>query len=317
MKPTYLIYNENYKIVGPEGFSSTLDLNKGKKIRDQLIQDGLALESSFIDPGMIGLEELTEVHSKGFIQYLNSDLSLYFSLSGLEFLISPSVEELLKYFDPRPYFYSIINGTRVAALVAWEKKAVAINLGGGFHHAGIIRGRNIYGGYCILADIPVAVHHLRKAYPEAHKILIIDCDMHCDDGNLFTFEDDKNVFTFSIHESQYYRPSLKKNNLDIITGRNPGTKTYLSLLESGLKEVFSHFTPDLVFYLEGVDPFINDLGGGMAISKEGLFKRDLMVYENVKSRDLPLAVILGGGYGPESWEIHYQFISEIVKQSQK
>jgi len=313
MKPIYLIYNKNYAIEERYGFSSTIDLNKGKKIHDQLIMNGLIIEDKFIDPGAISIEELSEVHTKEYIDSLNQDPSLFFTLSGLEMLISPSVEELLKFFDPRPYFFSIVNGTRVAAILAWEKKSVAINLGGGFHHAGIVCGKDMYGGYCGLADIPVAIHHLRKVYPDIQKILIIDCDQHCGDGNTFTFEDDDSVFTFSIHQNQYFRPRTKKSNLDIATGRNPGTRRYLSLLESGLKEIFSRFSPDIVFYIDGADPFMNDLGGGMGISKDGLLMRDKMVYETVMKRELPFVVTLGGGYGPDSWQIHYQFLKEILQ----
>jgi acetoin utilization deacetylase AcuC-like enzyme len=314
MKPVCIIYGKNYDVEEREGFSSTVDLNKGKKIKEKLIAEKRMIENDFIDPGLISLDELSEVHTKKYIDNLHQDPSLFFTLSGLELLMSPEVEKILEYFDPRPHFYSIVNGTKVAALLAWERKCVVINLGGGFHHAGIVSGKDVYGGYCVLADLPVAIHHLRKGHPEAQKVLIIDCDQHCGDGNTFTFEDDDTVFTFSIHQNQYFRPRPKKNNLDISTGRNPGTRRYLSLLQSGLKEVYSHFSPDIVFYIEGADPYINDLGGGMGISKEGLLLRDRVVFESVMNRDLPLVIILGGGYGPEAWEIHYQFISEIMEE---
>ncbi len=314
-EPIYLVYCKDYSVVEREGFSSTIDLNKGKKIYDELIGEGLVNERDFIDPRPMRVEELSEVHSEAYIQSLVQNPSLFFSLSGLELLISPGIEELLDYFDPRPYFFSIVNGTKVASLLAWEKRGIAINLGGGFHHAGISCGKDMYGGYCVIADIPVAIHHLRRTHSEVQNILIIDCDQHCGDGNTFTFEDDPTVFTFSIHQNQYFRPRTKKNNLDIVTGRHPGTRQYLSLLESGLKQVYSRFSPDLVFYIEGADPYVNDLGGGMAISKEGLLKRDLMVYEEIRRRELPLVVVLGGGYGQATWEIHYQFISEVLRMS--
>ena len=314
MRSIFLIYNEHYGFQAREGFSSTVDLNKGKKIHDKLIEEGLVTEQSFVDPGTITLEELSEIHTPEYIQSLNEDPSRFFTLSGLELLVSPRVEEIVKVFDPRPHFFSIVSGTRIAALLAWKEKAVAMNLGGGFHHAGVVAGRDMYGGYCVLADTVVAVRQLRKTYPEVKKILIIDCDQHCGDGNTFSFENDNTVFTFSIHQNQYFRPRPKKSNLDIVTGRNPGDRRYLSLLQSGLKEVNSRFSPDAVFFIEGADPYVNDLGGGMGISKEGLLLRDRMVYESVASRNLPLVVTLGGGYGPETWEIHYQFIAELLRQ---
>lgn len=53
----------------------------------------------------------------------------------------------------------------------------------------------------------------------------------------------------------------------------------------------------------------------MGISKEGLLMRDKMVYESVMSRRLPFVITLGGGYGPDTWEIHYQFIKEVMQHN--
>lgn len=306
--PPILIYGPSYAV--PSEIRSTNDLNKGTRIRNRLIEDGIVKPESFIDPGMITLEELAEVHTPEYVKALDQDPTRFFTLSGLELLISPSVEEVVKIFDPHPYFYGRVNGTRIAALLAWEHRTTAINLGGGHHHAGVVSGKDMYGGYCVLADIPVAIHHVRMSHPEIKNVLIIDCDQHCGDGTMFTFENDPTVFTFSIHANQYYRPRLKRENLDVVTGRNPGTRKYLQLLKEGLKEVWGRFTPDMVFYIAGADPYSHDLGGGMGVSKEGMLERDRMVLESVKSRNLPLVVTLGGGYGPEAWEIHYQFICE-------
>lgn len=97
--------------------------------------------------------------------------------------------------------------------------------------------------------------------------------------------------------------------LSISTCTIPGAQTW-----HRLDEAYSRFSPDIVFYIEGADPYINDLGGGMGISKEGLLPRDQVVFESVMNRNLPLVIILEGGYGPEAWEIHYQFISEIMEE---
>jgi hypothetical protein len=56
------------------------------------------------------------------------------------------------------------------------------------------------------------------------------------------------------------------------------------------------------------------LGRGKGISKEGLLSRDGIVYKSVTSRNPPLVTTLGGGYGPETWEIHHQFIAEILRK---
>jgi len=51
----------------------------------------------------------------------------------------------------------------------------------------------------------------------------------------------------------------------------------------------------------------------MGVSKEGLLSRDKLVYETIVSKKLPFVMTLGGGYGLDSWEIHYQFLREILR----
>ena len=94
MKSLFLIYGKHYAIEAGDRFSSTFDLNKGKKIRDKLVEEGLADETSFIDPGIVSVEDLCVVHTPGYINALNEDPSRFFTLSGLEVLVGPSVGEL-------------------------------------------------------------------------------------------------------------------------------------------------------------------------------------------------------------------------------
>merc|ERR1712203_264677 len=54
--------------------------------------------------------------------------------------------------------------------------------------------------------------------------------------------------------------------------------------------------PDLVIYLAGADPFVEDPLGNMNITKEGLRKREQLVSQFCQENNLPVAVILGGGY---------------------
>ena len=65
---------------------------------------------------------------------------------------------------------------------------------------------------------------------------------------------------------------------------------------------------DLAFFLAGADPFEGDRLGRLAVSKEGLETRDQMVFEACRSREIPVVVVMGGGYASpieDSVEIHY------------
>jgi acetoin utilization deacetylase AcuC-like enzyme len=55
-------------------------------------------------------------------------------------------------------------------------------------------------------------------------------------------------------------------------------------------------TPDLIFYVGGADPFREDQLGGLALTIEGLQKRDRLVFEEARRRGIPVASTLAGGY---------------------
>jgi hypothetical protein len=40
MESVFLVYNDHYSIKFGDGFSSTMDLDKGKKIHDKLVEEG-------------------------------------------------------------------------------------------------------------------------------------------------------------------------------------------------------------------------------------------------------------------------------------
>lgn len=57
--------------------------------------------------------------------------------------------------------------------MAVDKKLSVINIGGGFHHASADRG----GGFCVYADISVAIKSLLKER-RIKNAMIIDLDAH-------------------------------------------------------------------------------------------------------------------------------------------
>ncbi|MEM9703216.1 MAG: histone deacetylase, partial [Planctomycetota bacterium] len=56
---------------------------------------------------------------------------------------------------------------------------------------------------------------------------------------------------------------------------------------------------ELVIYLAGADPFVDDRLGRLSLSEEGLRERDRTVYRWAKKQRLPVATAMGGGYAPD------------------
>jgi acetoin utilization deacetylase AcuC-like enzyme len=63
-----------------------------------------------------------------------------------------------------------------------------------------------------------------------------------------------------------------------------------------LDQALAEFTPDLIFYVAGADPYRDDQLGGLKLSLDGLEKRDRLVFEKARAKSIPVAVTLAGGY---------------------
>ena len=90
---------------------------------------------------------------------------------------------------------------------------------------------------------------------------------------------------------------------------------YLLSLSDNLPAVFD-WSPDIVFYLAGADPYANDKLGRLALSIEGLKQRDELVLNECFQREIPVATVMSGGYGKDindTVEIHCNTIRAIKK----
>ena len=74
----------------------------------------------------------------------------------------------------------------------------ALHLGGGLHHG--FTGKA--SGFCIYNDSSVAIKYLQKHI--GARVLYVDTDAHHGDGVQWSFYDDPNVCTLSIHETGRY-----------------------------------------------------------------------------------------------------------------
>jgi acetoin utilization deacetylase AcuC-like enzyme len=75
----------------------------------------------------------------------------------------------------------------------------------------------------------------------------------------------------------------------------------------------------LIFYVAGADPYREDQLGGLKLSLEGLEKRDRLVFETVRAKNIPVAVVLAGSYArclEDTIQIHANTI-RIAKEFAK
>jgi acetoin utilization deacetylase AcuC-like enzyme len=201
--------------------------------------------------------------------------------------------------------WQTVGGTIMACRAALEE-GLAMNLGGGTHHAFRDHGQ----GFCVLNDVGIAARVMQQE-SRARKIVILDCDVHQGNGTAKIFEKDASVFTFSIHGARNFPSHKEQSDLDVALPNGADDRLFLSELQSALELVFTMAQANLAIYIAGADPYEDDRFGRMALTKAGLAERDRMVLSQCRIRKLPVAVVLGGGYArqvEDIVDIHLQTI---------
>ena len=107
--------------------------------------------------------------------------------------------------------------------------------------------------------------------------MVVDCDVHHGNGTAAIFAGDPSVFTLSIHQFNNYPSEKPPSSLDIHLADGIGDAEYLHRLGNGYRAALAMFQPELVLYVAGADPYIEDQLGGLALTFEGLMERDRLV----------------------------------------
>src|ERR1700730_16134140 len=167
----------------------------------------------------------------------------------------------------------------------------AASLSGGFHHAYPGHGE----GFCMLHDVAIAIRALQSR-GEIRTAMTVDTDVHHGNGTAAIFANDSSVYALSIHQENNYPVPKPPSDQDIGLEDGTGDAEYLDALEKGLVHSLKTMTPDLIFYVGGADPYREDQLGGLALTTEGLQKRDRLVFEHTRLRGIPVASTMAGGY---------------------
>lgn len=162
-------------------------------------------------------------------------------------------------------------GTVLAARLALNH-GIACNAAGGSHHARRAQG----AGFCTFNDVAVAALVL-LAEGMAKNILVVDLDVHQGDGTAEILASEPCVFTFSMHGERNYPLQKMPSDLDIALLDGTGDETYLERLDAILPSLSAARPWDVVFYNAGVDPHGEDRLGRLALTDNGLRRRDRTV----------------------------------------
>ena len=184
-------------------------------------------------------------------------------------------------------------GATIDACRAAMRDGAAANLAGGTHHAFAARGE----GFCCFNDVAVAAR-LMQAERRVRRVAIVDLDVHQGDGSASILAGDPSVFTLSVHGERNYPFRKETSDLDVALPDGTGDEAYLDALAPALADMHARCEPDLLIYLAGADVYEGDRLGRLSLSRDGVARRDAMVFDYALGQRLPVAVVMGGGYCP-------------------
>jgi acetoin utilization deacetylase AcuC-like enzyme len=282
------------------GDTHIFPIRKFELVRDRLLSEQTLLPEELIEPKPATVEEVRLVHTEDYVSRLRSG---QLTPREIRRLGLPWSESLVQ------RSFHAVGGTISAALTALEH-GVSSNLAGGTHHSFPDRGE----GFCVLNDVAIAIRTLRSR-GLIRRAAIVDCDVHQGNGTATIFADDSDTFTFSIHGANNYPLFKMRSTVDIELPDGTSDDDYLTTLEGALPRVFS-WNPNIVFYLAGADPYVNDKLGRLSLSLDGLRRRDYYILNECYEQEIPVASVMSGGYAKDindTVEIHCNTI-RVVKQ---
>jgi acetoin utilization deacetylase AcuC-like enzyme len=253
-------------------------INKFGELANYLLEKKII--NQFHKPYPCSVKTLKGAHSQ---TYISNIINKSLDQNGVKKIGFPLVDSVVK--------RSLVatGGTVLASKLALEYR-IACNTAGGSHHANFDGG----AGYCVFNDVAVAANYLLNK-GLVKKILIVDLDVHQGNGNSDIFENNKNVFTFSMHSKSNYPAKKSKSDLDIELEDNTEDQKYIETLKDSI-QLLNKKKFDFVFYIAGVDVHFNDRLGKLKLSDDGIKKREEIVIGNFFSKKIPICGVLGGGY---------------------
>ncbi len=288
-----VVHHPDYVAAAPA--RSTYRWNKNGLIRDLLLAEGDRI--AWHEPEALPRRWLEAVHDPDYVAEVLEARVPPEKTRRIGFPVTPAVAARAA---------AVPGGTWLAAHLALSH-GYAANTAGGSHHA--LAGTG--AGYCVFNDLALAAVRLVEE-GTVSRLLVVDVDVHQGDGTAALLAGRPGVATYSIHAEKNFPVRKARSTLDVPLADGIEDEAYLATLEETLAPLLDAVRPELVLYQAGVDPFVGDRLGRLALSREGLARRERLVAGLMRARAIPLASAVGGGYGDDGGEIARRHVDAIL-----
>ena len=277
-----IAYSEVFRYSVPE--KHRFPMQKYTLIPKRLLAEGTITSDNFFAPQCLSEEEILSTHTAEYWHKLKTQTLTRKEARPIGFEMTAALVERGRH---------IAHATYECALYA-QKYGVAMNVAGVTHHAFADHGE----GFCVFNDVCIA-SNLLLMRGQAQQILVVDLDVHQGNGNARIMANEPRVFIFSMHGAKNYPFRKERSDLDIELDNDTGDEEYLRILRETLPRLISQVNPDMIFYQSAVDVLATDKLGKLSLTQAGCKARDEYVLRQAKSANIPVAVVMGGGYSED------------------
>ncbi|MCQ6274414.1 acetoin utilization protein AcuC [Bacillus sp. V3B] len=293
------------------------------KLTLDLLEKSHAIETkSMIPPRPATREELLLIHDPHYVDavklaghgQLSKELAESYGLGTEDTPIFPNMHEVSSL---------LVGGSLTAVDYVMSGKAKhALHLGGGLHHG--FSGKA--SGFCIYNDCSVAMKYIQEKYHA--RVLYIDTDAHHGDGVQWSFYDDPNVCTLSIHETgRYLFPGTGSINergqgegygysFNIPVDAFTEDESWLDCYKKAIHEVAAFFKPDIILTQNGADSHFWDPLTHLSVTMKTYKEIPKLAHEIAHQYcDGKWIAVGGGGYDiwrvvPRAWSLIWLEMTE-------
>lgn len=210
-----------------------------------------------------------------------------------------------------------VRGTVLATCIALSE-GFCINLGGGFHHAKPDRAE----GFCLFSDLALAIHTARREQwiSSEARVVVIDLDAHQGNGTCTFYQADTRVYLFDMFNADVYPndPDARSRiDCPILLEIGCSGAGYLQRLDNQLAAFLDSVTRSqsvaLAVYVAGTDVVQGDPVGMLNLSPDDVRVRDQTVVTELRGRDIPTVMVLGGGYTHTSYQLVANSVGDFLR----
>jgi acetoin utilization deacetylase AcuC-like enzyme len=312
MSRTGLVYHPDYLLhdTGPGHFERAARL---EAIMDGLHRSPLYPDLIPIEPRPAPLEAIERVHSPEYVRHVREVCE-----GGYDYLDSPDTP-----VSRRSYHAALLaaGGVLAAADAVMSGRIdnafCAVRPPG--HHAERSQGM----GFCLFNNVAVAARHLQAVHGLS-RILVVDWDVHHGNATQHTFEDDADVFYFSVHQWPLYPGTGARSErgaghargatLNAPMGPGSGDEEYLRIIRNELMPAADEFAPEFVLISAGFDAHQDDPLSATRVTSRGYGRMTRCILEIAarSCRGRSVSMLEGGYHLPALVESVLEHVAALM-----